>query len=106
LGRPTHLLQHVDSVRACRTAAASCTPVSYDAQSRCYAQSSTAFTACRPTQHLTRATRTPLFPSAVRSAAVATCAESCSVCLQCCPAEALWAANPKRDTKTMGAEVC
>jgi hypothetical protein len=48
LGRPTHLLQHVDSVRACRTAAASCTPVSYDAQSRCYAQSSTAFTASRP----------------------------------------------------------
>ena len=51
-GRLTHLLQPVESVRVCRTAAASCTPVSYDAPSRCHAQSSTAFTACRrPTQH-------------------------------------------------------
>ena len=45
--RLTHLLQPMESVRACRTAAASCTPVSYDAPSRCHAQSSTAFTTCR-----------------------------------------------------------
>jgi hypothetical protein len=47
----THVLQPVESVRECRSAACSCTPVWYAAPSPRHAQSSTAFTACGGGRH-------------------------------------------------------